>query len=298
MSMDYQKSISFQCTECGKCCKHPPRMNFYEMLENGKNFIFQSVHNVKISSIYNLIEKNKAEHLQKFSHTIALPEYDLSLYYFIDFMPIILQTYESCPQLKNNLCSIYGSRPNRCRISPILFDSPENEQWKNIQWFSEKIKKEDWKCIISNEEKNIIIENNQINSQLFRIYENELLAIRDITDRYVYYISINNEEAKNEHFKNLFYMSKKNGLIVSDTIPFLQMANYYNIIDEKFGYLWIEQQVELIKNELNQSIHLKKKQNLQITRFYKKILEHYQKILNEKNIFQTQNNLDFELYGA
>lgn len=296
--MDYQKQINFECKECGKCCKHPPRMNFYEMLENGKNFIFQAVHNVRISSIKNVMEKNKIEHLQKFSHTIALPELDLSFYYFIDFMPIILQTYKNCPKLENNLCSIYGSRPNRCRISPILFDSPEEEQWKNIQWFEEKSKKEDWKCIINNERKNVIFDNYQLSTRLFQIYENELLSIRDITDKYIHYLSIKSEEEKNQHLKNIFTMSQKNGLIVSDTIQFLQMANYYNIIDEKFGYLWISEQSELIEKELNFAIKLKNKENLQITRFYKKILNHYQKIMKEKNIFQIYSHLDFEIYGA
>lgn len=286
------QEIRFSCTQCGKCCEKPPRVNFYEMLELADKFIFQTAHHTMISYAQNPLEKTLSHHYQLIGHTIMMPELDASLFYFIDFMPIPLLSYKACPQLKDNLCQIYGERPSSCRLTPFSAFYDSQDQWKTVNFFKERVTANNWDC--SFEEKDtLIFKNNDIYSpSLNALYHQEVTHIREITDKYVEFLSMQQGDRKNQHFKALFDGLQKNALIITDVILMLQCALTFNLISAEMATNFILKQRSLIEKELQYATNLKDKANLPASRLYKRMVEDYTKIINSKFFEQESVNFD------
>ena len=289
-----EQEIHFSCTQCGKCCDKAPRVNFYEMLELSDKFIFQTAHHTMISHADHPLDKSLCEHYQLIGHTIMMPELDASLFYFIDFLPIHLATTKTCPQLKDNLCTIYGRRPNSCRISPLSSYYDEQDQWKTINFFSDKVKNHNWGCSFD-EKDPIIFKNNQIYSpSMNALYNQEIIAIRETTDKYIEFLSMQGDDRKNEHFKALFDAMQKNALVITDVIFYLQASVYFNIISSELAKNFIITQKQLIEKELTIATEMKNKDNLQTSRLYKRMIEDYSKVLNS-NLFEQEIDDNFNI---
>ncbi|NCQ50349.1 YkgJ family cysteine cluster protein [archaeon] len=288
------QEIHFACTQCGKCCDKPPRVNFYEMLELADKFIFQTAHHTTISYADKPLEKKMCEHYQIIGHTIMMPELDASLFYFIDFIPISLISNKACPQLKDNLCQIYGERPATCRISPFSAYYDETEQWKTVNFFKKNTETHNWKCSFDEKEP-IIYKNNDIYSHSHNaIYNQEITHIRNITDKYIEFLSTQGDLKKNNHFKALFDAMQKNALVITDVIFMLQVGLQNNLISDDLAIRFINKQIILIEKELNSAKTLKNKDDLQTSRLYKRILEDYKKVLST-NFFTQENKENFDI---
>jgi Fe-S-cluster containining protein len=287
------QDIHFSCTQCGKCCEKPPRTNFYEMLELSDKFIFQTAHHTMISYASNPLDKSLCEHYQIIGHTIMMPEIEASLFYFIDFIPIPLISYKTCPQLKDNLCTIYGSRPNSCRIGPFSAFYNEQEQWKTVNFYESNIKN-NWKCSFKPTDPIIYQKNNIHSYHVSSLYYQEISHIREATDKYIEFLSLYGEERKNNHFKALFEAMEKNSLLVTDIVFMLQAAISANLISPKVANSFIKSQKILLEKELNFATELKNKENLNTSRIYKRIIEDYEKILIT-NLFNQQLSDSFEI---
>lgn len=286
------QEIHFSCTQCGKCCEKSPNVSFYEMLELSDRFIFQTAHHTMISYAQKPLDKSLALHYQEIGHTIMMPELDSSLFYFIDFIPIELPSHKQCSQLKNNLCEIYGKRPNICRTNPISPFYDEEDQWKTINFFKEKTASKQWQC--SFEQKDPIIYNDgKIQSHILNsLYNQQIINIREITDKYIEFLSLQGDERKTEHFKTLFNAMQKNALVITDVIFMLQAAIYFNIIGQDSANHFIQEQKNLIEKELLVAQELKNKENLQTSRLYKKIIIDYNKVIDTK-LFNQPMQDDF-----
>lgn len=268
----------FNCTQCGKCCSKPPHVNFFEMLELSDKFIFQISHNTKISKADNPLPKSICQHYQTIAHTIMLPELDSSMFYFIDFIPIQLNSLNHCEQLDNKLCKIYGSRPNRCRLSPFSSKYDDTEQIKAITLFKESAIKNNWECSFNKEDNLLYKDNDFVLNYTSNLYYQEISNIRTITDKYIEYISANNEESKNNHFKNLFNSVKINKLMVTSVIIMLECALYYSLIDNYTFTNFIKNQISLLNTKLNYFNNNLIENDLEIKTIYENILKEYKNI--------------------
>lgn len=278
--------INFLCTSCGKCCSSPPIVNFYEMLELSKEFVFQMAHRTVLSTLKNPIEKLKAQHMEKIAHTIVVPEFDCSIFYYVDFVPILFENEKNCSKLENNLCSIYGKRPISCRISPINTTYAEHEQWIPISTFQKKVSSEKWGCSFS--ETDPVIFNDKKPIQNLNLYNQSLYSIREITDKYLEFIISQGDEVKNKHLISIFEATQKKSTIYHDIIQALQMGLYHNIIVPNFAKNVVANQILLLEQkmiELNSKHKVSKLQIEQINNLHL----YYQKIL-DNNILSQQEN--------
>jgi len=291
---DKDQEIRFSCTQCGKCCEKPPRVNFYEMLDLADKFIFQTAHHTMISYAEKPLDKSLLEHYQIIGHTIMMPELEASLFYFVDFMPVPLVSYKMCSQLKDNACQIYGQRPNSCRLSPFSAFYDSQDQWKTVNFFNERVKANNWNCSFD-EKAPIIFKNGDIYSPgLNAIYHQEVTHIREITDKYVEFLALQENNRKNEHFKALFDAMQKNALIITDVLFMLQGAIHFNLITPKIAKDFIIKQKELLEKEINYATSLKSKENLPTSRLYKRMIEDYTKVINTDLFKQIITN-DFDI---
>jgi Fe-S-cluster containining protein len=262
-------------------------MHFYDMLELSNEFIFQTAHHATVSYSQSPLDKNLLNHYQALGHTIVMPEINASLFYFIDFIPMSYPSYTSCSKLVDNQCSIYGRRPTSCRLAPFDSKFDDSQQWRTLQYFKTNTEEHDWKCNF-NSDAPIVFKNEQIqqpsqNSLYFQSVDN----IRDFTDKYIEFLGIANKEHQTEHFKAVFQSISKNSLMISDMIIPLQVARYHNIISGDFALEVIHNQLNLIENEMNQALLLKRKEDLQTSRLYKRQKEDYLRAIKQ-NIFDTK----------
>ncbi len=277
--------VKFNCTKCGGCCSEAPKVNFYEMLELQSDFIWQSCHNVIVSTVDNPINKIKAEQLQIIGNTIVVPEEDLSLFYYIDFQPINLTVNNRCPKLSiENLCSIYGKRPTRCRLSPFNILENENSQIRNISIFKEKSDKGLWGCSFSENEQPLYSEFGFKQANHKSLFYQEINQIRDITDKYIDFLEIQDDKAKQKHFESLFEYSVKEkfNTVFSDLEFIFHMVLYFNLVDSFSINEFISSQLKLIQ-EVNSEID--KDKNNQY------------KILKEKYSYFLKNDYFSDLYN-
>lgn len=136
--------INFTCTKCGACCKNTPSFNFLEMIQLSDEFIFQMSHHGFLAQESNLPEKSKLLHYQNIAHTVVLPEFNASMFYHIGFSALQLNSYTSCSKLSNNECTIYGKRPNFCKLLPGSSTLSLSNQEKQIQIFKKNVLEHQW----------------------------------------------------------------------------------------------------------------------------------------------------------
>lgn len=291
-------TIHFSCTQCGKCCSKSPSMHFYDMLELADEFLFQTSHHAILESEKNPLEVTLSEHFQALGHTIVMPEDNINakLYYFIDFSPLSLPTYNSCSKLEDNLCSIYGKRPSSCKLAPLTSNFDDTQQWRTLNYYKKNTVDSDWKCNFS-EDQPIVSKDEKIHQP----YQNSLYfqsvdSIRQVTDIYIDYLKMANNEYLTQHFKTVFYSYMKNQQIISDVLIPLQAMKHSGIVSEDLALSFIEKQIKFIEKELAYAVNLKKKNNLTTTRLYTKQKEVYLKAINNK-IFDSINSAEFTLYG-
>jgi Fe-S-cluster containining protein len=225
-------TIHFSCTQCGGCCQKSPFMHFYDMLELSDEFFFQTAHHAVISYAHKPLEESLLNHYKAIGHTIVMPEdgIEASLFYFIDFIPVSYPSYKTCPKLDNNLCSIYGKRPTSCRIAPLDAKFDDSQQWRTLNYFKKNVEENKWKCNFSNDQP-ILFKDEQIyhpNSNA--LYFQSVDAIRDITDKYIEFLSVSDKKYLDTHFKAVFKSITDNSLMISDMIIPLQAARFHNII--------------------------------------------------------------------
>lgn len=292
-------TIHFSCTQCGKCCSKAPFVHFYDMLQLSEDFFFQTAHHAVLSNTKDPLEKELIDHLQVLGHTIVMPEEHIesTLFYFIDFMPVAYPSYKSCPKLENNLCTIYGKRPSSCRLAPLDAKFDDTQQWRTLNFYKENVEKNDWKCDFSNDQP--VVYKNQ---EIYQTHHNSLYfqsvdIIRDITDKYIEFLSIseNPQEKKHldAHFKAIFRSVIDNNLMISDMIIALQSARYHNIITEEMAVKFVQNQLSFIEKEMKPALSFKRKEDLPTSRLYKAQKEAYVKALKQ-NIFKySAENFSF-----
>lgn len=278
-------TIHFSCKKCGSCCSTTPNMTLFDMMELSDEFIFQTSHNVSISYATSPLEKNATDYYRMISHTIVMPELEASMFYYVDFSILPLQTSRSCEKLKNKECSIYIKRPNACKLLPLSNKFDETLQWKTINFFKDMTQKADWKCDFSSNAP-ILIKDNEIYNRAYKtIYNIEMENIRDFTDKYMGFIDFFGHEKKNQHLKRLFNSVRNKQTLISDIIFSLQVAIFNSLITVDDANIFLKKQLVLIKKRHDDCINQKDKNNLQVSRVYKKLIDDYQKVI-EKNVFE------------
>lgn len=283
--------IHFSCTQCGKCCVRTPNMSFEDVMQLSSEFIFQTTHNVSISYANKPLEKIQLEYYQMIGHTIVMPDLDASLFYYVNFNVLPLESKTSCEKLVDNKCSIYMDRPNSCRLLPLSNNYDEELQWKAVNFFAKK--ELNWDCDFSNDAP-VLIKNNYIYHTGYNsVYNIEMQNIRNYTDKYMNFIENFGEERKKKHFLRLFNTLKVNQILMTDMIFSLQVAIFYSIVEIKDANLFMKNQISLLKEKISICLENKDKKDLQVSRLYKKILEDYEKALFN-NIFKNDVTHEFE----
>jgi hypothetical protein len=284
--------INFACNKCGKCCVQTPNMTFIDMLELSKEFIFQTYHNVAISYADSGLDKKQIDYYKMIAHTIMIPEIEASMFYYVDFSVLPLQTSTTCEKLVNNECSIYINRPNSCKLLPINNKYDEGLQWKTINFFKKKSDEKEWACDFSTNA-TVLYKDGEIYNPTYKsLYNIEMENIRDFTDKYMLLIDMFGSEKKNSHMKRLFNCVKNSQSLVSDVVLSLQTAIFNSLISSEKAESFIEDQINLLKKNIEICIQNKDKNNLQVHRVYKKILSDYEDILS-KRILQNDISLYF-----
>lgn len=280
-------TIHFSCHQCGKCCSKSPFLHFYDMLELSDEFFFQTAHHAVISHANNPLSPDLLKHLQVLGHTIVMPEAEIEsrLFYFIDFMPVSYPSYKNCSKLENNLCTIYGKRPSACRIAPLDAKFDDSQQWKTVNFYKQNVIAHDWQCSFS-ETDPIIYKNQQIYQPNHNnLYYQSVDSIRDITDKYIEFLGSADKEYLNNHFKAVFKSLTTESQMISDMITPLQSVRYYNIVSEDLVVNFVENQIKFIEKEMKPALSFKRKEDLQVSRLYKRQKEDYIKAL-KNNLFK------------
>lgn len=285
-------TIHFSCEQCGKCCSKAPSMSFYDMLELSEEFIFQTSHQSVISYSKTPLDKHLLMHYQALGHTIMLPEIEASLFYYLDFSPIDYPSYKNCSKLIDNKCSIYGKRPTPCKLSPLNSRFDDTQQWRNLQFFKDKTKKEQWLCNFSNSSPVVFSQEQLYRLEDNRLYFQDVDNIRSFTDIYIEFLKLNEKHIDN-HFKSVFSFLMKNQLMISDLIIPLQVARYNNLISEDYALNFIENQIALIDKEMEAALKFKRKEDRKTSKLYKLQKDEYLKAL-KNNLFKT-NNYDINI---
>ena len=81
--------------------------------------------------------------------------------------------------------------------------------------------------------------------------------------------------------------------MITDMIVILQVARYYNLISEEYAMTFMNNQIQLIEKEMKPALALKRKEDLQTSRLYKKQKEYYEKAIKD-NLFKNSQE-DFNL---
>lgn len=289
------KTYNFTCTACGGCCNKSPSMNVYDMLELSDEFIFQVSHHTMISKTSQPIDKNLIEHYQTLGHTLVLPEFDAVMFYWIDFSSVVSPSYKNCPKLIDNKCSIYHKRPNNCKLQPFNYRLPENLQFKEIEFYEQKTIKKEWNCSFAETDPLLFKDSHISSNHQNSLYYNNLYAIKDFTDKYIE--SMNQyDNRQQDHFKTVFKTCLAKSYLVTDIIQPLFVLINYNVIGIDFAYKIVNNQLKLIKIEIERATRLKIKDDVKYSRLYKKIEENYEKALKNK-IFNNNEYDELNLIG-
>lgn len=283
-----EDTIHFACTQCGKCCDKSPLANFYDLFNLADEFVFQTAHHGLLS--YN--KKREAEELTQFyrmiGHTLVLPELDAVLFYYINFMAVEYPQ-ETCSKLKDNLCTIYSKRPSSCKLSPINDGFDDTQQWKTINIFKDKVENKDWKCDFS-ENAPILYKNEEIYSLNHNsLYFQSIGSNRDFTDKYVNFIKNGGEKYFQNHFKAVLNTTLSKSQMITDLMIPLTVGLKEHVLDESTVIDFVEKQIILIEKELSKSSFFKIKDNLKISRLYKKQKDDYKNAL-KNNLFKLDEN--------
>lgn len=276
------KNLNFSCTACGACCNSNPKFNFIEMMDLSDEFIFQTSHNVFISTNDNLLDKDILEHYRKFNQMIVLPEFNATMFYHIDFIGIkLVNNASSCDKLNNNICSIYGKRPNYCRLMPLSIKEPLSNM-KTIQIFKDKTEANFWNCDFSLNAKPLLKNGQLVNIYTQNEYFREILGLQETTDIFINFLNNISEEKKTEHFKFLFENASKNHIVISDVFSVLHAMMDTGLLSEKLLENFIHNQIQLMESYLNKNILHKLKDNLKTHRMLKDLLKRYKSYLQNK----------------
>lgn len=280
-------NINFKCNKCGGCCNQAPKVNFYEMIEMQEDFIWQACHNILISTTNNPIDKTKAEQLHTIGHTIVVPEHELSLFYYIDFQPIETIINNKCPKLsQENMCSIYGRRPTRCRLSPFSILDNEASQIKNINIFKDNVAKSLWNCSFDSKDYPLYSDFGFKQASHKSLFYQEMHQTRDITDKFIDFLELQDENTKQKHFESLFDYSvnKKFNTVFSDLEFIFHMSLYFNLISDFSINEFISKQQSLLNERINLVI------DKETNNKYKLLNERYSYFLNN-DYFSNLYNL-------
>lgn len=287
--------VNFACTKCGGCCKKTPNMSLIDMLELSNEFIFQTAHNVAVSTTQNPLEKRQLEYYQMIAHSIMMPELEATMFYFVDFSVTPLQSSTNCEKLgENGECNIYLNRPNACKIFPLSNKFDDSLQWKSVNFFKNMVDKGEWKCDFSSSA-SVLLKDNEIYNPAYRsIYNIEMENIRDFTDKYMAFLELFGEEKKKNHLKGLFSCFQKKQQLQSSIIVSLHCAIFYSMITEEQAEEFLKNQIVLLKKQSQYCIDSKIKENVQISRLYKKLYSDYESFL-EKEGFRNDFTEQFAL---
>lgn len=282
-----EDTIHFSCTQCGKCCDKSPMANFYDLFSLADEFIFQTAHHGLLS--YN--QKRESVELTDFyrmiGHTLVLPELDAVLFYYINFMAVEYPQ-STCSKLKDNLCSIYSKRPSSCKLSPINDGFDDTQQWRTINIFKEKVELNDWKCDFS-EKSPVLYKNEEIYSLNHNsLYFQSIGANRDFTDKYINFIKNGGEKYFQNHFKAVLNTTIGKSQMITDLIIPLTVGLKEHVLDENTVIDFVEKQIILIEKELSKSSIFKIKDNLKVSRLYKKQKDDYKNAL-KNNLFKLKD---------
>lgn len=289
--------FNFSCTQCGKCCKKSPSVNFLEIFHLADKFVFQTAHRALLTTEKNPLEVEVIRHLEKVGHSIAMPELSAGMYYYINFETVEENT-QHCSQLVNNKCSIYDQRPVSCQLQPLDPYLPESMQDRVFKLYQEvttqKNETKRWECDLSDTQP-IIWQNKSIqrvnDDELFYGY---LKDTRLFTDSYVEFLSLAGTKHLNELFKNVYYASVQNNTMLSDMVISLQVALHNNFITHAQVHEFIEKQIALIDKRVHKSLIEKIKENRQATKLYKKQKEQYIKAL-DAGIFEESDEMQIPM---
>lgn len=287
-------NYNFSCTACGGCCTQSPSMSIYDMIELSNEFIFQVSHHAVVSQEKKPLEKALMDHYQTLGHTLVLPEFDSVLFYWIDFSAMNAPSYKWCSKLVDSKCSIYSKRPTSCKLQPLDYKLPEQLQYKTIEFYKEKTLKKQWACNFTETAPVILKEDNISSTHLNSLYYNNLQSIKDFTDKYIDSMEIYGDRQQ-EHFKTVFKAHLSKSILVTDIIQPLFVAINHNMISSEEANDIIKNQLYLIEKEVERAINLKNKEDVKYSRLYKKIIETYEKALQNK-IFD--NNTEYNLTDA
>lgn len=298
-----EDTIHFACTQCGKCCSKPPMANFYDLFNLADEFIFQTAHHGFIS--YNkeneqenlaLIQKNKEKaeitnFFRMIGHTLVLPELDAVLFYYINFMALEYPQ-STCSKLKDNLCSIFTKRPSSCKLSPINDAFDDTQQWRTINLYKEKVETQDWKCDFSDKAP-VLYKNEEIyDLNQNSLYFQSIGSNRDITDKYINFIKNAGDKYFHNHFKAVLNTTIGNSQMITDLIIPLTVGLKENILNYDTVIDFVEKQIILIEKELSKSSLFKIKDNLKVSRLYKKQRDDYKNALKNKLFKFNENEFD------
>ena len=276
------QDIHFNCHQCGRCCNKKLFLHFHDMLLLSDEFIFQTAHHGFLSYANQPLDKVTISHYQALGHTIMLPEFNLSLFYYIDFTPLNPSRYQTCPKLKNNLCSIYHKRQSACKLSPFDYSIDDTQQLKTIQIFQEQVKENQWNCSFN--DNNPLIYKEQ---QIYQPYQNSIYfeavdLIRNFTDKYIELLGMADKTKQEEHFKVLYDSVKNQTLMVTDLVVPLQVARHYQLITEEEANQFLHNQISLIKKEINPVMSFIRKENTQTYHLYKQQKNEYEKAIQNQ----------------
>lgn len=115
--------IYFNCNACGKCCNTPPTFLFSDFMKYSKEFIIA----IKLTSA-----KRSGKKLKNEDDLYQIQKHNDRIYPIVNnnmtiAFPYGLKTGPYCPKLlPNGQCSIYESRPTRCRSVPFQATVPES----------------------------------------------------------------------------------------------------------------------------------------------------------------------------
>jgi len=264
-------------------------MNVYDMLELSSEFIFQVSHHTRVSSAKKPLEKELLEHYQHMGHTLVLPEFDSSMFYWIEFSAISAPSFKKCSKLSDNKCSIYSKRPTPCKLQPLEYNLPENQQYKKIEFYKQQTEKKIWNCDFSEKSPQLVYDNNISNMHQNSLYYHHLQQIRDFTDKYIDSMA-QYHTRQEDHLKTVVKAHMSKSVLVTDIIQPLFVLLNHNIIEPDLAYEIINNQISIINSDIKRATDLRIKEDVKYSRLYKKILESYSRAIKNR-IFDSQENL-------
>ncbi len=289
--------LNFSCTKCGQCCNQGPHLTFSEVLDLSENFFIQIAHCSAISYEKKPMAKELIEHYDKFCHTFNLPEKKCSLFYFVSFKAITRPS-QSCPQLKNNLCSIQHKKPIHCKLAPLNPMAPEYMQLELFkeQW-TPKIKSSAFKCDVSPVSPQIIKDGSIANYLSQEDFYEFLTGTRDFTDAYVKYF-LDDEVNLKKNINYCFDVSQKSQSSVFYSSPIDLLKKYYNLqLMDKFTLdNFANNQIKFLSKDIKAALTLKSLNDRPITKSMQEQEKKYKEFMLEIDELEKGYSDEVKLY--